>query len=99
MHPKDARDPDLEQLLERAQAARKSEERVCAAVHLALAHAHVRRPAELARLLVRTLPRKRRFRDDADRPPTPCPGCTTDSTHARPTAAACDESVPAARDL
>src|SRR3954452_22383810 len=99
MHPKDARDPDLQPLLERAPAAPKTEKRVCAAVHLALAPAHVRRHDELVRRLVRNLPREKRLRDDADRPATPCPGCTSDSTHARHTAAACDESVPAARDL
>src|SRR3954453_8822720 len=99
MHPKDASHPDLEQLLECAQATRKSEERVRTAVHLALAHAHVRRHDELVRLLVGDLPREKRLRDDADRPTTPCPGCTSDSTHARHTSAACDERVPAARDL
>src|SRR4051812_32587513 len=99
MHPKDASHPDLEQLLECAQATRKSEERVRTAVHLALAPPHVRRHDELVRLLVGDLPGEKRLRDDADRPATACPGRAGDSAHARHTAAARDERVPAARDL
>src|SRR3954453_977932 len=99
MHAEDASHPDLEQLLERAQAARKSEKRVRTSVHLALAHAHVRRHDELVRLLVGDLPGEKRLGDDADRPATARPCRTGDSTHARHTAAARDERVPAARDL
>jgi hypothetical protein len=99
VHSEGVRDPDLEQLFEGAESPGKAGKGVGAAVHLALAGAHVGGGDELVGIVVGDLQVDEHVRDDADRARTASAGSARNRTHARHAPAAADQRVATTRDL